>query len=105
MTADQALAYAKLLIDHAHGKGLAIAQKNSLELGTRGKTTGFDFAVVEQCAEFDECGRYVAIYNTNVILIEYERGNFDEACGEFGSRVTIVLRDEDVTPRGVYAAC
>ncbi|WP_239153361.1 endo alpha-1,4 polygalactosaminidase [Virgisporangium aliadipatigenens] len=105
ITADHAIAYAKLLIDHAHGKGLAIGQKNSLELGTRGKQAGFDFAIAEQCGEFNECGEFTAIYGDSVIMIEYARGNFDKTCKGFGAKVSVVLRDEDVTPGGVYAAC
>jgi hypothetical protein len=53
-SADQ-LRYNRMLADLAHERGLAIGLKNDLgqvdELAEL-----FDFAVVEQCAEFDECG-------------------------------------------------
>ena len=43
-----------MLADLAHERGLAIGLKN--DLGQADELAGlFDFSVVEQCAEFDEC--------------------------------------------------
>lgn len=51
--ADQ-LRYNRMLADLAHERGLAIGLKN--DLGQTDELAGvFDFMVVEQCAEFDEC--------------------------------------------------
>lgn len=44
----QARAFMKLLSAHAHEKGLAIAQKNTLELGPDRASMGLDFAVEEE---------------------------------------------------------
>ena len=54
ITADEQLAYNRLLADMAHERGLAIGLKNDLGQIPELVDT-FDFAVVEQCAEFDEC--------------------------------------------------
>ena len=39
--------------------GLAIAQKNTAELAGNRVTNGLDFAIAEECADWDECGDYV----------------------------------------------
>ena len=51
--ADQ-LAFNRMVADLAHERGLAIGLKNDLDQVAELADT-FDFAVVEQCAEFDEC--------------------------------------------------
>ena len=51
--ADQ-LAYNRFLADAAHARGLAVGLKNNLDQ-VRVLAGRFDFAVVEQCFEFDEC--------------------------------------------------
>ena len=66
------MALAKLLAAHAHGQGLAIAQKNTPQLGTAGKRrVGFDFAIAEECQVYAECAAYTNVYGANVIEIEY----------------------------------
>jgi hypothetical protein len=112
LTESNAVEYAKLLASRAHAKGLAIAQKNTSELANKGKTViGFDFAIAEQCAEYTtdggrlECQSYVNVYGDHVIVIEYASGSFDKACKSYGSTLSIVLRDRDVTPGGVYRSC
>ncbi|KAL0574123.1 hypothetical protein V5O48_007831 [Marasmius crinis-equi] len=105
------LAYAKLLADHAHSIGLAIGQKNAGgELEDRGKTqVGFDFAVAEQCQEFDECDAYTDVYGNQVLEIEYDGQTWEDACRARGSSISIIYRDVDVSPRGsrsyVYQEC
>ncbi|NLF05882.1 MAG: endo alpha-1,4 polygalactosaminidase, partial [Actinomycetales bacterium] len=52
-----ALALARAYVDHAHAAGLAIAQKNAAEIATVAHDDlGFDFAIAEECAVWDECG-------------------------------------------------
>src|SRR5690606_27321196 len=51
-----ARSYARLLVRAAHAERLAIAQKNAA--GINGRKLGFDFAVVEECEVYRECGRY-----------------------------------------------
>jgi hypothetical protein len=67
----QAVEYLRLLAPHAHAAGLAIGQKNTTELGTRGKTADLDFAIAEECGRYDECGDYTNVYGDNVIDTEY----------------------------------
>ncbi|GAA2520497.1 endo alpha-1,4 polygalactosaminidase [Winogradskya humida] len=109
-----AIAYLQLLVSRAHAAGLAIAQKNTTELGSAGKTAGLDFAIAEECGAEDECGYYTRVYGDRVIDIEYEdkdggREGFATACAAIGARTSVVLRDEDVTAPGsrsyVYKAC
>ncbi|MFJ8888359.1 endo alpha-1,4 polygalactosaminidase [Streptomyces sp. NPDC102402] len=105
-------AFATLLADRAHSEGLAIGQKNTTDLLDRHTGIGFDFAVTEECAQFDECGAYAEAYDDRVFAVEYEgEGDvgFDEACSTWGDRISLVLRDLDVLPAGgkghVYRAC
>ncbi|WP_286930287.1 MULTISPECIES: endo alpha-1,4 polygalactosaminidase [Aeromicrobium] len=106
----QARAYAKRLVTAAHAEGLAIAQKNTPEIN--GRRLGFDFAVAEECEVYRECGRYTRMYGRRVIEIEYTdngRRAFTRACRARGSRISVLLRDRDVVPRGakghVYRTC
>jgi hypothetical protein len=92
--------FVKLLSTHAHGKGLAIGQKNTPQLSTARSQTGLDFAIAEECGEWEECGDYTKGYNDNVIAIEYKKSAFDAACAEWGKRLSIVLRDVYVTAPG-----
>ncbi|GIE82566.1 hypothetical protein Aph02nite_85160 [Actinoplanes philippinensis] len=106
----QAIAYATSLATRAHARSLAVGQKNSAELSkANARKIGFDFAVAEECADYDECDAYTASYGDNVIVIEYSRAGFTKACSAFGSRLSIVLRDVDVTTPGnrsyVHEAC
>ncbi|MFI5933076.1 endo alpha-1,4 polygalactosaminidase [Actinoplanes sp. NPDC051494] len=110
LTKDQAISYANALVSYAHGKGLAVGQKNTADLSTaNAKQIGFDFAVAEECADFDECENYTATYGNNVIVIEYTQSQFTKACAAFGSKLSIVLRDVDVTAPGsgsyVFKSC
>ncbi len=96
MTRAQALRFAQMLIRRSHAAGLAVGQKNLA--GYDGTRIGFDFVVSESCARYDECHRYVQDFGDQVLMIEYRRGEFKEACEEFGDLVPIVLRDRDLAP-------
>lgn len=104
LTAPDNLAFARLLIAHAHADGLAIAQKNAAELAATGRRLGFDFAIAEECQAYDECGSYTGAYGAHVIEIEYtDNGGlrtFERACALRGRRISIVYRDRNVTPAG-----
>jgi hypothetical protein len=98
------VALATLLATHAHGKGLAIAQKNTPDLGSTGKTSvGFDFAIAEECQVYDECGEYLTPYGNKVIEIEYTdnpRSAYTQACAAQGKTISVILRDRDVVAKG-----
>jgi hypothetical protein len=110
LTPADAVAYGRRLADGAHALGMAIGQKNTPELGRTGRDViGFDFALAEECADFDECQEYIDVYGGRVFVIEYDDVNFKKACDGFGSRLSIVRRDVQVTwpgsPTYVFRAC
>ncbi|MFF3394270.1 endo alpha-1,4 polygalactosaminidase [Streptomyces sp. NPDC002669] len=100
LTADDAKAFLSLLADHAHAKGLAIGQKNTAELAPFRKEVGADFAVVEECGQYDECGDYTAAFGDHVLVIEYTGPGMARACEGWGDRIGIVRRDLDLVARG-----
>lgn len=95
--------YAALLVKRAHGVRLAAAQKNWAEWD--GTSVGFDFAVAEQCAQYSECGRYVAHYGRHVLAVEYRAKFFRKACRNWSDRIAVVRRDVDLTRHGVRRWC
>ncbi|ROQ39845.1 glycosyl hydrolase family 114 [Frondihabitans sp. PhB188] len=113
LTLAQAIAFAKLLVKQAHADGLAAGQKNTAQLGSRGKTQiGYDFAVSEECDTYDECGTFTTVYGSNVLDVEYTddlRGTFAEVCARSATPPMTILRDRDLTtPKSadyVYEAC
>jgi hypothetical protein len=108
-----AIAYSRLLAQRAHDRGLAIAQKNAAALASRRGVVGWDFAVVEECQVYRECGRFFRAYRSSLIEIEYDdaggRANFAAACGARGDRIAVVYRDRDLVAAGrpgyVYDSC
>jgi hypothetical protein len=107
----EAVAYAALLVSQAHRLGLAAAQKNTVQLtkSEAQERIGFDFAVAEECGRYRECQAYRDVYGNRVIVIEYRAKDFRHACERFGDRLSIVLRDVNVSMPGsksyVYRAC
>jgi hypothetical protein len=69
---DGAMALATSYVELAHDEGLAVGQKNAADVGAAAREeAGFDFAVVEECAVYDECGVYRDVYGEHVLQIEY----------------------------------
>ena len=103
----EAVAYATLLAAEAHHLGLAVGQKNTAELTFDEARTQirFDFAIAEECGRYNECQTYRGVYQDNVIVIEYRMKDFNKVCKTFGAQLSIVLRDRNVTPHGVYRTC
>ncbi|MFD9703005.1 endo alpha-1,4 polygalactosaminidase [Lentzea sp. NPDC059081] len=104
LKADDNLAYAKALAERAHGRGLAIGQKNSAEQAGRGRAeVGFDFAVTEECHRWSECSSYTDVYGTHVMDIEYTddlRGTFGDVCADPATPATTTLRDRLLVAAG-----
>ncbi|MDO9456025.1 endo alpha-1,4 polygalactosaminidase [Nocardioides sp.] len=98
-----ALAFARLLVRKAHAVGLAAGQKNLA--GYDGTRIGFDLAVSESCAQYDECGRYVRSFGDQVVMIEYRRVDFRRACAAYGDTHAVVLRDLDLSPSYTPTFC
>jgi len=103
LTRGDAKAYAARLVRKAHSHELAVAQKNWAEWD--GTTVGFDFAIGEQCAQYHECGSYVASYGRHVLAVEYGDRAFRRACRGWGDRIAVVRRDVDLTAHGVRRWC
>lgn len=111
-----ALALAEAYVDLAHDRGLAIAQKNAAEVaGLAHDRLGFDFAIAEECAAYDECGAYVDAYGERVLQVEYADAlagvglTFDGACALADRAPLMILRDRDLVAPGHdghrYARC
>ncbi|ATY11856.1 hypothetical protein CU254_16325 [Amycolatopsis sp. AA4] len=100
LSARNAQDLAKLLSSRAHGKGLAIGQKNTSELSSSRADNGLDFAVAEECGEQDNCAEYTKYFGNHVIVIEYTGDGLRNACAKWGSTLSIVQRDRDVKPKG-----
>jgi hypothetical protein len=99
-----ALELARSYVSLAHGLGLAIAQKNAAEIAGTGRADlGFDFAVAEECAAYDECGLYRSSYGTHVLQIEYADNlptDFGDVCASPDRAPLTILRDRDLVPAG-----
>lgn len=112
---DQAdnVALAAELVGAAHAVGLAAGQKNAAEDALRLRDgAGFDFAVAEECAAYDECSAYRGVYGDAVLDIEYTDQlprPFAEMCALSDSPASMVLRDRAlVAPRDegyVFETC
>ncbi|MFF8726725.1 endo alpha-1,4 polygalactosaminidase [Streptomyces sp. NPDC015171] len=98
--AGDATAFMALLSRHAHARHLAIAQKNTSELAGQRKRAGLDFAVAEECGQYDECEVYAKAFDDRVVDIEYTDGGLRAARARWGDRLSIVRRDRDVTKPG-----
>jgi len=91
LTFDDNAALATIYAATAHSFGLAIAQKNGAGASEQLRdAVGFDFAVTEECARYDECADYVSAYGELVFDIEYSSEHLDAACAAVGSAI---LRD------------
>jgi hypothetical protein len=97
LSAQDATAFVTLLSAHAHARHLAIGQKNTLDLaGQRGRT-GLDFAVTEECGQYDECDAYARAFDNHVLDVEYTDSGLRKALAGYGDRLSIVRRDRDVS--------
>lgn len=78
LTAQDQLTYNRWLAQQAHQRGLAIGLKNDLEQIPQ-LVNDFDWAVNEQCFEFNECPKLLPFINAGkpVFGIEYKGGTSD----------------------------
>ncbi|WP_298255185.1 endo alpha-1,4 polygalactosaminidase [uncultured Arthrobacter sp.] len=110
LTLPDNLELAAMLVEHSHDLGMLVGQKNAAEESATFKDVGFDFAVAEQCVEFDECADYADAYGTAVLGIEYpEESGVEDPCTAPDRPESMVLRDRDLTKPGdrayLYRAC
>lgn len=98
LTIDDNAALARMLVFAAHGLGLSAAQKNGAGDSLRLRDeAGFDFAITEDCARFEECADYADAYGDLVFDVEYSAEHLSAACDAVGSAV---LRDLGLVPAG-----
>jgi len=97
LTTQDNLALAELYIADAHAAGLAVGQKNSVEIATQGAAAGFDFAVSEECGYYKECDGYQAVYDV-VLDIEYaDSAAYAAMCKSGALPAQSVRRDVELT--------
>ncbi len=98
------VALATTLVGRAHRSGLAAGQKNAAEYASvLREDAGFDFAIAEECAAYQECGAYSDVYGAAVIDIEYTDNlpkPFGAMCRDKDSPPTMVLRDRGLSAPG-----
>lgn len=97
LSAQDATAFIALLSAHAHARHLAIGQKNTLDLAGQRKRTGLDFAVTEECGQYDECDAYAKAFDDHVVDVEYTDSGLRKALAGYGDRLSIVRRDRNVS--------
>ena len=101
-----ALALARAYVNLAHRSGLAVAQKNAAELAPVAHRLGFDFAVTEECAAYDECAAYTGVYGRHVLEVEYPDSlraaglTFAEVCRSSERGPLTILRDRELVAPG-----
>lgn len=96
LTANDAKAFIALLAAQAHRRGLAVGQKNTAELAGDRSRTGLDFAVAEECGQYDECDTYIDAFRGRVVDIEYTDSGLRKACEVGDEGLHIVRRDVEV---------
>ncbi|MBL1104018.1 endo alpha-1,4 polygalactosaminidase [Streptomyces sp. 5-8] len=101
--AADATAFMTLLSRHAHARHLAVGQKNTAELARWRERAGLDFAVAEECGQYDECEVYAKAFDDRVVDIEYTDHGPHAARARWGDRLSIVRRDRDVSRPGSAA--
>jgi hypothetical protein len=111
LTAEDNVAFARILVAGAHEQGLAIGQKNAADLAGP-LSELFDFAVAEECDRWQECDLYSDAYGDRVLAIEYAddlRDDFAAACAVPDRPLSMILRDRDLAIAGaadyVYERC
>ncbi|WP_335339034.1 endo alpha-1,4 polygalactosaminidase [Microterricola viridarii] len=97
------LQLARMYVREAHELGLAVGQKNAAQLAATGRSDlGFDFAIAESCAVYDECAAFRAGYGEHVLQVEYTDAlpaGFDAVCDSADRAPLTILRDRPSVPR------
>ena len=103
------LAFFQRLVAVGHAAGVAVAQKNTVELSVQAHAAGADFAVAEECQRYSECSGFSDVYGSTWVEIEYRSADFTSACTARGATTSVILRDVNVVAAGaakyVYQSC
>lgn len=89
--------YLKNLASYAHSKGLMMGLKNSAEIASSLSST-LDFAVVEECHQWNECSSYNGFTSKNkaVFQIEYTRKSNNLCNNAKNMGATLIFADWDL---------
>lgn len=127
LTHSDVRAYLQDIVVYTHSIGLAIGQKNAIGedspdpekrewrldgptfVTTVSPAQGFDFAIAEECGQFNECDVYAAMYPGRVQVVEYKAAGYTKACNGFRTTLSVIRRNVKVTAPGtsgyVYQEC
>lgn len=91
------LAYNLALAQAAHDRGLAIGFKNNVEQAAQ-SAPFFDFAINEECFQWNECGTLVAFIEAGKAVFHAEYNlDLDEFCSEANDMgFSSILKDENL---------
>lgn len=103
LEASDATRFARMLVRRAHLADLSAAQKN--RAGWDGTSVGYDFAIAEECAQWDECDRYADTYGERVLAVEYRAKPFKRACRDWADQIAVVRRDLALKSDGTRRWC
>jgi len=82
ITAADQIRWNNHLADEAHARGMTIALKNAPDI-VASEVSVFDFAIVEECVQYKECGSYVPFIKAGKAVLETEyKGSFPALCGK-----------------------
>ncbi|MFE0582577.1 MULTISPECIES: endo alpha-1,4 polygalactosaminidase [unclassified Streptomyces] len=97
LTADDQLRYNRLIAKLAHDRGMAVGLKNDLDQIPQ-LVGDFDFAVNEQCAQYDECDRLTPFIEAGkaVFHAEYERSTSSFCRGSKTLRLSSIQKRYDL---------
>ncbi|GAA2962196.1 endo alpha-1,4 polygalactosaminidase [Streptomyces enissocaesilis] len=97
LTAADQLRYNRLIARLAHGRGLAVGLKNDLDQIPE-LVDDFDFAVNEQCAQYEECAELTPFITAGkaVFHVEYELATRDFCPGARELRLSSMLKKYDL---------
>jgi hypothetical protein len=92
--------FLKNMASHAHSKNLSIGLKNSAEIAGKLNTT-LDFAVVEECFSYNECGSYSGFISKSkaVLIIEYGSRKSSWCSNAKSRKMSLIFADLDLDGR------
>lgn len=93
LTPRDAAAYLHMVAQTAHSHGLSVGLKNASELIALAPDA-MDFAVVEECLQFDECHRYAPLASRGLAVVDLEyTGTAQQVCGRVPEGFSVLLAD------------
>eukprot|EP01097_Dermamoeba_algensis_P001737 TRINITY_DN1655_c0_g1_i2.p1 TRINITY_DN1655_c0_g1~~TRINITY_DN1655_c0_g1_i2.p1 ORF type:complete len:293 (-),score=36.00 TRINITY_DN1655_c0_g1_i2:94-972(-) len=101
LTAADGLTFLRFLSNLTHQYDLSVGLKNN-PTQVKDLVSLFDFAVVEDCAQYRECDSYLPFYNQNKAIFAVE---YADSCSGLLPQVEGILRDVAVSPSGLFVQC